>query len=858
MINMMQIEQQTTNGYSRERNGRIHEFFKSLRQTIGRKTHLPTASFVRSGLVIATFVISVLVLVTALAGATTIYVPDDGNQTIQEAVDNATEGDEIVVRAAYTSMGTKENIDITVPHLTIRAEDSSITVEAANPYDHVFHVKANYTTITGFMVTGTEVSDTEYSAGIYLDQVNHCDISKNNVSSNFYGIYLSSSHENTISSNVASSNKNYGIYLLRSSSNTIFGNTAHSNNNPGIHLYASNENIVAGNSAHSNRFSGISLYSSNGNTFSGNSADVNTIYGIYLSSSHSNTFSGNAATGNQYQGISLFSSNENTFSNNSAHAHSMSGIYLSRSNKNTFADNTASSNKNSGIDLSSSSENIISKNSVDSNSNYGIYLGAAHKNTISGNSVNANEIAGIYLEASSNNMISDNLALRNGQGIYLYYSSPNVIYGNNASNNHYGIYLDSSTENTIAGNTANSNTYYGIFLEASGNTIYNNYFDNTQNAWQWSSGTNSWNSSKTREPNILGGPYLGGNYWADYEGVDSDNDGLGDTLVPYTASGNIPSGGDWLPLVRDTTPLTLTDIAVTSITTDSATISWTTNKPSDSQVRYGTESRSYPLTASYVPLVIAHSVTLTGLSPGRTYYYLVASTDQNGNSVESEEGRFTTAAAAKAIIPAQVVIKPKTLNLNRNGRFFAFITLPNGYRAADVDISTVECGGAPAIKGWITRNNKQIVAIFARKDLVGVQPGSEVKLTVTGKLKDGTPFGGSDTVRVIGREDTTEVVIMPAVLNLKGSGKMTAMIMLPYGYRAADVNISSLVCEGAFAVKGKVAHNNRYLATFEIEDIGGIEPGSEVELTVSGNLMDGTPFEGSDTIRVIERDIRRR
>ena len=33
-----------------------------------------------------------------------------------------------------------------------------------------------------------------------------------------------------------------------------------------------------------------------------------------------------------------------------------------------------------------------------------------------------------------------------------------------------------------------------------------------------------------------------------------------------------------------------------------------------------------------------------------------------------------------------------------------------------------------------------------------------------------------------------------------------------------------------------------------------LEPGDEVEVTVSGQLTDGTTFEGTDTIRVIEKE----
>ena len=42
-----------------------------------------------------------------------------------------------------------------------------------------------------------------------------------------------------------------------------------------------------------------------------------------------------------------------------------------------------------------------------------------------------------------------------------------------------------------------------------------------------------------------------------------DEDGLGDTLLPYNSSGNIANGGDWLPLAEEE-PYTKTDVGVTS------------------------------------------------------------------------------------------------------------------------------------------------------------------------------------------------------------------------------------------------------------------------------------------------------
>ena len=116
------------------------------------------------------------------------------------------------------------------------------------------------------------------------------------------------------------------------------------------------------------------------------------------------------------------------------------------------------------------------------------------------------------------------------------------------TNNDDGIGLyASSYYNILTGNTATSNNNCGIYLSSSNNNrIYNNYFNNTNNARD--DGTNIWNVTQTEGMNIIGGPYLGGNYWSDYNGTDADSDGLGD--VPY----EIPRGTnkDYRPLVTIT------------------------------------------------------------------------------------------------------------------------------------------------------------------------------------------------------------------------------------------------------------------------------------------------------------------
>ena len=96
--------------------------------------------------------------------------------------------------------------------------------------------------------------------------------------------------------------------------------------------------------------------------------------------------------------------------------------------------------------------------------------------------------------------------------------------------------------------------------------------------------------------------------------------------------------------VPDTTPPVISNISAISITKGSAAITWETDEPSDSLVKYGTEPGNYAEFVYNASYVTYHSVSITNLTPNTTYYFVVNSTDQSNNSAQSIEHNFTTFA----------------------------------------------------------------------------------------------------------------------------------------------------------------------------------------------------------------------
>ena len=88
----------------------------------------------------------------------------------------------------------------------------------------------------------------------------------------------------------------------------------------------------------------------------------------------------------------------------------------------------------------------------------------------------------------------------------------------------------------------------------------------------------------------------------------------------------------------DTTAPAITARTAVPAADGTATVTWTTDEASDSRVDYGTSAASLTLNQTDAARVTAHSVQLTGLTPGTTYHYRVRSADAAGNATTQPPG----------------------------------------------------------------------------------------------------------------------------------------------------------------------------------------------------------------------------
>lgn len=320
-------------------------------------------------------------------------------------------------------------------------------------------------------------------------------------------------------------------------------------------------------------------------------------YGIYSSGDDRNTYT-NVTANNNYIGI-MTSSASGTIINSTFEDNSYGGGYFSQS---SFGLNNVKSQDNTRIDVAviafksnqcvynftdvAGTGNLaivfyntsVNINNWDRNASEIILCGTNRVNITNVTlSMNAPLPGGLFLSFANNTVITNTTINNTYFGTFISRSYSTTYNNYNATNGYYGLRVGSFSEGIIVNNSIFSDqAYSGIYADSTTNallvvnsnftdissypinlqsvgsniSIYNNYFNNIaviNIASGFSAYLNTTNKSGT---NIIGGPYTGGNAWANPSSsgysqtcADANDDGYCD--VAYTP---VTGGTDYLPL----------------------------------------------------------------------------------------------------------------------------------------------------------------------------------------------------------------------------------------------------------------------------------------------------------------------
>lgn len=466
--------------------------------------------------------VTIFLVFINIANAETLHV--NSGESIQQIINDASYGDTIIVRDGIYQGDIKVN-----KPLTIRSENgfSSTIIQDGIIGGTVLEVTADNVVIDGFTLVGVGGMHSTY-AGLYINNADNSNISNNLLLNNKYGIIWKQSKNNILRGNIMldnehnldfwgwtitefihdidTSNKVDGkpIYYWINERNREIPNDAgwvglvnstgiivkdlvlNNMGQAGVVFVYTNDSLIE-NVTVSNNIQGVYLYSSNNNVLVNNVALSNEI-GIRLHSSMNNVLQNNRILNNDYHGVYFVNSKRNLFTNNTARSHNGNGIYLINSINNTF------------------NGNVLSDNDI----NIRLYL--SDNNVLINNDLNSNQ---------------------NSLGIELYTANNNTIKSNNIWNNTNGAFIThSSNYNTFESNNINSNIRYGIQIyDSNENNFYlNNFKENWINVDSKFS-FNNWNMIDPLTYVYGGNVYTSplGNFWDNFQGVDLDDDGIGDT-----------------------------------------------------------------------------------------------------------------------------------------------------------------------------------------------------------------------------------------------------------------------------------------------------------------------------------------
>jgi hypothetical protein len=262
-----------------------------------------------------------------------------------------------------------------------------------------------------------------------------------------------------------------------------------------------------------------------------------------------------------------------------------------------------------------------------------------------------------------------------------------------------------------------------------------------------------------------------------------------------------PSGGG-------TTAPVISAVSAPLVSSSQATITWSTNVPSDSQVEYGTTTAYGSSSTLNSGMVVSHSQPLSGLNSQTTYHYRVKSKDSSGNLATSADTTFVTPPGVDVIPPTVSITSPAS-GATVKGKIKVVATASDNVGVVGVRFQldgvniTTEDTSAPYTITWNTSrasNGRHALTAVARDKAGNTAISTAVVVTVT---------GGTGTV------DTTA----PSISNVTASSLTSTAATISWNTMEAS---DSQVEYGATTSYGNSVALDPNLMTSHVQGVNGL------------------------------------
>ncbi|MHA1909623.1 MAG: right-handed parallel beta-helix repeat-containing protein [Candidatus Thorarchaeota archaeon] len=279
----------------------------------------------------------------------------------------------------------------------------------------------------------------------------------------------------------------------------IVGNSISQSSKEGINVVGTSGTHIVNNSISDTGFCGIYAFGVNNLVIEKNTFENTTFNGIVFVNSDQCLVDNNLFENIVLDGVGMEYCNDMIISNNTILDSDSSGIGSMHSTNLTISGNFISGVQWNGIDLHQYTEDAKIELNEIRDSEMGVVLSATFDVLVSGNLIESITYLGVNVQEDCEKV---------------------AVIGNSVFDCEVGISVQNQQNMTVIGNLINESFYSDIRIESSSDIdVYlNGFCSNIRNSGNSIASLIKWHNDTL------------GNYWYHYQGIDENNDGIGDSM----------------------------------------------------------------------------------------------------------------------------------------------------------------------------------------------------------------------------------------------------------------------------------------------------------------------------------------